>query len=74
MIYQRGQYADYDAWASKGNKGWNWDSVRPYFQKSLDYSPDFFETTKDNLQLQEEYPQGGEWKVQKQRLRWGMYV
>ena len=36
MIYIRGQAADYDAWAQMGLKGWDWDSVLPYFTRSED--------------------------------------
>jgi choline dehydrogenase len=35
LIYVRGQRADYDRWAAAGNKGWSWDEVLPYFQRSL---------------------------------------
>ncbi|MEO8524270.1 MAG: GMC family oxidoreductase N-terminal domain-containing protein, partial [Caldimonas sp.] len=34
LIYIRGQREDYDRWASLGNRGWDWDSVLPYFIKS----------------------------------------
>ena len=34
MVYIRGHRADYDAWAAAGCKGWDYDSVLPYFLKS----------------------------------------
>jgi choline dehydrogenase len=34
MIYIRGNKADYDHWASLGNKGWSYDEVLPLFKKS----------------------------------------
>ncbi|MCP9769040.1 choline dehydrogenase [Lacihabitans sp. LS3-19] len=34
MAYVRGNHADYDEWASLGNKGWSAKEVLPYFKKS----------------------------------------
>jgi len=36
MVYIRGQANDFNDWASKGNTGWDFDSVLPYFVKSED--------------------------------------
>jgi choline dehydrogenase len=36
MLYVRGHPADYNEWRRRGCKGWNWDSVLPYFKKSED--------------------------------------
>lgn len=60
MIYMRGQKADYDGWRQMGNEGWGWDNVLPYFLKSEDH-----ETRKDTL-----HNQGGELRVEHQRLHW----
>lgn len=36
MVYVRGQPADYDEWAARGNPGWAWRDVLPYFMRSED--------------------------------------
>lgn len=37
MIFVRGQPADYDLWAQRGNTGWGFDDVLPYFRKLEHY-------------------------------------
>ena len=32
-VYNRGQKMDFDTWAQKGNKGWGYADVLPYFKK-----------------------------------------
>jgi choline dehydrogenase len=32
MVYVRGQPADFDDWAARGNPGWGWADVRPVFE------------------------------------------
>lgn len=34
LIYNRGQAADFDHWASLGNKGWSYSDVLPLFRRS----------------------------------------
>ncbi len=34
MLYVRGQPADYDGWAQRGNTGWSYEDVLPYFRKA----------------------------------------
>jgi len=34
LIFNRGQPGDFDGWAQLGNKGWDYESVLPYFRKS----------------------------------------
>ncbi len=33
-IYNRGQRADFDSWAQRGNRGWGYADVLPYFRRS----------------------------------------
>ena len=60
MIYMRGQAADYDGWRQMGNAGWGWDDVLPFFRKSEDH----------HAGASEQHGGGGEWRVERQRLRW----
>ncbi len=61
MIYMRGQRRDYDAWAElTGDAGWRWDAVLPYFKRHEDHW-----RGADDL-----HGAGGEWRIEKQRLRW----
>lgn len=39
MIYVRGLPFDYQRWADSGLPGWNWQSVQPYFERSVEYVP-----------------------------------
>lgn len=34
MLYVRGNVQDFDLWSSMGNKGWDFESVLPFFKKS----------------------------------------
>jgi choline dehydrogenase-like flavoprotein len=34
MIYNRGQSADFDSWAQRGNRGWGYADVLPYFRRT----------------------------------------
>jgi choline dehydrogenase len=61
MIYMRGQARDYDGWAQRlGDASWSWDQCLPYFKKHED-----FYKGADAM-----HGSGGEWRVEKQRLRW----
>ncbi|MDH3738012.1 MAG: GMC family oxidoreductase N-terminal domain-containing protein [Alphaproteobacteria bacterium] len=61
MIYMRGQARDYDGWRQRGNTGWGWDDVVPYFLRSEDQAA----VPADDL-----HHEGGEWRVERQRLSW----
>ena len=61
MIYMRGQARDYDQWAQlTGDARWRWEECLPYFKRHEDYH-----RGADAL-----HGAGGEWRVEKQRLRW----
>ncbi len=34
MVYNRGQRADFDSWAQRGNRGWGYADVLPYFKRT----------------------------------------
>jgi len=74
MIYMRGQARDYDGWGAGdgfgANPGWSWAECLPNFLKHEDFykgadamhaSPGFDASGRRG---------GGEWRVEKQRLRW----
>ncbi|MDQ2089812.1 GMC family oxidoreductase [Marimonas arenosa] len=60
MLYLRGQAADYDGWRQMGLIGWGWEDVLPLFRKSEDYVDGASEL----------HGEGGEWRVENQRLHW----
>jgi choline dehydrogenase len=61
MIYMRGQSRDYEQWAAlTGDEEWRWQNVLPAFKKHEDFY----------LGADEMHGAGGEWRVEKQRLRW----
>jgi choline dehydrogenase len=61
MIYMRGQSRDYDQWAAlTGEESWRWDRVLPVFKQHEDHY----------LGASELHGAGGEWRIEKQRLRW----
>ncbi|WP_422565014.1 GMC family oxidoreductase [Ideonella sp.] len=71
MIYMRGQARDYDGWAELvGDANWRWEHCLPHFKRHEDHwrgadalhaAPGFDPTGKR---------QGGEWRVERQRLSW----
>ncbi len=61
MIYMRGQSRDYEQWAQlTGDDEWRWNKVLPAFKQHEDYY----------LGVDDLHGSGGEWRVEKQRLRW----
>ncbi len=71
MIYMRGQARDYDGWADAlGDDAWRWDQCLPFFKQHEDHwkgadavhaAPGFDPKGQQT---------GGEWRVERQRLRW----
>ena len=77
MIYMRGQARDYDQWAAiTGDSDWNWANSLPDFKAHenhhrLDTQGEGM--TNPGLALHHGHPSlgsGGEWRIEKQRLRW----
>jgi choline dehydrogenase len=71
MIYMRGQARDYDGWAAEvADANWRWEHCLPFFKQHEDHwrgatalhaAPGFDRSGKRA---------GGEWRVERQRLRW----
>jgi choline dehydrogenase len=74
MIYMRGQARDFDNWAGlTGDDAWSWDNVLPDFKAHenhyrLDEGAD--PQTGGNSRFSDMHGHGGEWRIEKQRLRW----
>lgn len=74
MIYMRGQARDYDAWAAlTGDDAWRWQNCLPDFKKHenhyrLDQGRD--PQLADGQHFSDWHGHGGEWRIEKQRLRW----
>jgi choline dehydrogenase len=61
MIYMRGQARDYDGWARETqDAAWTWEQCLPHFKQHEDYFKG-----ADAM-----HGAGGEWRVERQRLRW----
>jgi choline dehydrogenase len=70
MIYMRGQAHDYDGWAAAtGDADWTWANCLPDFKAHEDHHrlDDGFDGHEAFAKL---HGAGGEWRVEKQRLRW----
>ena len=85
MIYMRGQARDYDQWAQvTGDETWGWNQTLPFFKLHEDHykGADAMHGAKgvpQDLLRQDDseygrvlrhHQAGGEWRVEKQRLRW----
>ncbi|WP_431310709.1 GMC family oxidoreductase [Labrys miyagiensis] len=74
MIYMRGQARDYDDWARRtGDDEWSWARCLPDFMAHedhyrLDNGAD--PATGSNSRFSDVHGHGGEWRIEKQRLRW----
>ena len=85
MIYMRGQARDYDQWAQLvGDASWTWDHSLPYFKMHEDHhlgasaahgargvAPELMQDNHTPYRkILRHRNAGGEWRVEKQRLRW----
>jgi choline dehydrogenase len=85
MIYMRGQARDYDQWAQlTGDDAWTWNNALPYFKLHEDHykgptklhgargtAPELMPANGTDYQkLLRHRNAGGEWRIEKQRLRW----
>jgi len=69
MIYMRGQSRDYDHWAQvTGDEAWRWENVLPAFRRHEDHYRGATESA--DPAFSQFHGVGGEWRVEKQRLRW----
>ena len=73
MIYMRGQARDYDQWAQiTGEEDWTWERCLPDFKAHEDHYRLDTDTDPAFAALHGHRRTGstGEWRVEKQRLRW----
>jgi len=85
MIYMRGQARDYNQWADiTGDSRWRWDQCLPYFKLHEDHfgganAMHGAKGAKSEVLLADKtvygetlrhHNAGGEWRIEKQRLRW----
>ncbi|MBB4228747.1 GMC family oxidoreductase [Rhizobium mongolense] len=74
MIYMRGQARDFDGWATAtGDDAWSWQNCLPDFKAHedhyrLDNGAD--PKTGGNSRFSDMHGHGGEWRIEKQRLKW----
>ncbi|MBB3184215.1 choline dehydrogenase [Halomonas fontilapidosi] len=70
MLYIRGQSRDYDRWAeATGDDAWRWENCLPAFMKHEDHHR--LDAGGDADGAHRDYHgHGGEWRVEKQRLKW----
>ena len=74
MIYMRGQARDFDGWAAQtGDDAWTWQNCLPDFKAHEDHyrldngaDPE----TGGNSRFSDLHGHGGEWRIEKQRLKW----
>jgi choline dehydrogenase len=74
MIYMRGQARDFNGWAAAtGDNAWSWQNCLPDFKAHedhyrLDNGAD--PKTGGNSRFSDMHGHGGEWRIEKQRLKW----
>ncbi|RZU00879.1 GMC family oxidoreductase [Rivibacter subsaxonicus] len=70
MIYMRGQSRDYEQWAQiTGDDAWRWDACLPFFKRHEDHWRGDASEAAD-AGFRRFHGHGGEWRIEKQRLRW----
>ena len=70
MLYLRGQSRDYDGWAElTGDDAWRWDNCLPDFMRHEDHYrlDEGGDADPDHHKF---HGHGGEWRIEKQRLKW----
>ena len=81
MIYMRGQSRDYEHWAQlTGDEAWRWHNCLPAFKAhenhhklDVDQTPAFaLRHGGDRSAFAQLHGHGGEWRIEKQRLRWAV--
>ncbi|MEP9387717.1 GMC family oxidoreductase [Mesorhizobium sp. KR9-304] len=74
MIYMRGQARDFDGWAAvTSDEAWSWENSLPDFKAHEDHyrlDGGLDPKTGGNGQFSDMHGHGGEWRVEKQRLKW----
>ena len=73
MIYMRGQARDYDGWAAQtGDDDWTWANSLADFKAHEDHFrlDGGADPQHDGGRYSDLHGHGGEWRVDKQRLRW----
>ncbi|MCZ7940670.1 GMC family oxidoreductase [Agrobacterium salinitolerans] len=74
MIYMRGQARDFDGWATAtGDDAWSWQNCLPDFKEHEDHyrlDDGADPKTGDNSRFSDMHGHGGEWRIEKQRLKW----
>ncbi|MFT7114990.1 MAG: choline dehydrogenase [Rhodoferax sp.] len=74
MIYMRGQARDYDQWAQlTGDAAWDWQNCLPDFmahESHYKLDPGAARTPAQQAAFKQLHSNRGEWRVEKQRLRW----
>lgn len=69
MIYMRGQARDYDHWAAlSGDSAWSWTNSLGDFKAHEDHYR--LDTSASPSDFADQHGHGGEWRIEKQRLRW----
>ena len=71
MIYMRGQARDYDHWAElTSDSSWRWQECLPFFKRHEDHYLVSSEGDGTSDDVAKYHGRGGEWRVERQRLRW----